>query len=137
VRLTLMNAKTNGFLATVALIAVTASPALAGTVTLVNTSTKHYCNATATVYVLGIPFDVTTPCVAPGSSGTVTSWLSTGYIRTECPDNALCRHFCGMYNERFAMPCPGKKYDVPGTWLPHRNFTVTFTPPNDFVMIEK
>jgi hypothetical protein len=96
--------------------------AMAGTVTVVNKTTKAYCQATFNAYFAGISTLYSTPCAAPGRTEWLNTWLSTGTIQVICYAHSNCNANGDWYSV-----LDRKEYTIPGTWLPHRNFTTTVT----------
>jgi len=118
-----MNKTALMLLATVLLLTGTVhpDPVQAGTVTVVNKTNSFYCKAKVIAYFLGAPSDFETPCAAPGKTEWRNSWLSTGYITAVCYQTKDCQ-----YRNR-GDGGPSDTFRVSGTWLPHRNITVTVT----------
>lgn len=108
-------------LAAVAVITGTIDPAQAGTVTVVNKNTTFHCKSKFTASFLMIPFDFETPCAAPGKTEWLNTWLSTGTVHIQCSYN-------GCNSDGYV---PHECFVAPGTWLPHRNFTITVTNGSD------
>ncbi len=96
------------------LLSLSAAPAQAGYVTIVNES-KYCFYLWFQGYFLGYPTDMHTPCALPGKTEWTHTSLSVGKIKAFC----FMKSQCGKGGIMV-----GEQYDVPGKWLPHRNFKV-------------
>lgn len=118
-------------LLTLAVTLSLASHATAGQVTIINKTQDWNCYISAHGYFLGIPTEMKTPCALPAKTEWFHTSLSVGHV------NALCSYkgtsdsanACGytVDSDYRAHPHEGKFFTIGGTWLPHRNFTVTVT----------
>ena len=98
----------------VLLLSLSTLPAQAGYVTIVNNSDSS-CYLRFIGYFLQSPTNMSTPCAKPGKKEWTHTSLSVGVIRTVC----CTKDNCG------GVQIKTGEYNVPGTWLPHRNFKVT------------
>jgi hypothetical protein len=97
-------------------IILTSIPALAGYVTIVNNTEDDSCFVSFTGYFIGIPTQMETPCALPGKKEWTHTSLSVGYVKLICGT----KNNCGGFKHKLI------DYMVPGVWLPHRNFKVTY-----------
>ena len=112
------------------LFTLSASPALAGQVTIVNNTQNWNCYVQATGYFMSIPTQMDTTCALPGRTEGFHTSLSVGHIAAHCAYNGTsanpqgCTSFDTNYQDHQVQ---SKHFPISGTWLPHRNFTVTVT----------
>lgn len=118
-------------LLTLALVLLFTSHATAGQVTIINKTQDWNCYISAQGFFIGIPKEMQTPCALPGKTEWFHTSLSVGYVAASCAykGTSASAQACGytVDSDYRAHPHEGKDFTIGGTWLPHRNFTVTVT----------
>ena len=109
-----------GSIVLVVLFLSLAAPAQAGYVTIVNSSKMH-CYVWFRGYFVNNATDMSTPCARPGGKEWTHTSLSVGYLVVRCGKQNCNDNWEGH-----------QWYNVPGTWLPHRNFKATCVDERDW-----
>ena len=108
-----------------------ASNASAGQVTIINKTQDWNCHIIAHGYFLGVATVMNTPCALPGKTEWFHTSLSVGMVAGYCNYKGTSSNARGCSNnidpDYIAHPKEMKDFRISGTWLPHRNFTITVT----------
>jgi hypothetical protein len=111
------------------------SGASAGQVTIINKTNTWNCYIQADGYLVNVPTRMETPCALPGTTEWFHTSLSVGGVYAYCIYNGTRANpkACATFDSDYAShPALNHLFTIDGTWLPHRNFTVTATEFTDY-----